>query len=560
MNRRETIKYRLALMSRAIAVFVLLWLPMLTPTRPIYAQHRTSPVQFQGNVSFSTEIYQAYGIAARHPNAVSRAIVQSALTFSDKMRLPFELYLISSESKSRQPFNQFGINPQLFGWLSLHAGYFSANLSELSFGDVRLFGGGLEARPGNFRFSLLYGRMRQAIAPDLTLGFAGEYQRRALACKIGYGKEGHGFVDLNFVRAVDDSSSLASSSATLAPYENALASLQFGFPFASNKLRVRGELAVAAFTNDTRTQEKEIGVDFLSALFTPRFSSQIDGASTLSVTLAPSNNFSLALDGRWIGPGYVTLGYAQLQNDVLETRLAPSLRFFGGKVFLRGSAGLRYNNLRHNRLVTTRRVIGSFATTVQLSRALGFDAQYANYGMRSLPKHDTLRIQNIMQSFSFSPRFLFNALGATNTVMLNHARQNVDDKNAITASLNRNRTRTAMATWTMAFPTSLSFSTVLAYHKAGIGRLTTRISSVSETISRSFLKYKFSTALTLGYNLVKTISTDRQFSGRFTASYRMERWGTFALMLSTNSYSYGTSSPDADFAESQGVLQYSLSL
>jgi hypothetical protein len=125
----------------------------------------------------------------------------------DQIRLPFEIFITNDDRGYRQPFNQFGVSPRLWGWLTLHAGYFSSQLSELSFGDTRLLGGGVELTPGNFRFSLLYGRSQHAVNADTANDVRGLYQRTLLAAKLGYGAENSAYVHLQFLRAWDDSTS-----------------------------------------------------------------------------------------------------------------------------------------------------------------------------------------------------------------------------------------------------------------------------------------------------------------------------------------------------------------
>lgn len=102
---------------------------------------QAQPVKLSGSFSLSSEQYGSNGIRARRPSGTSRAILQPTITLFDQIILPFEVYLSSEERGFRQPFNQFGVSPRLFGWLTLHAAYYSARLSELTFGDTRLLGG-----------------------------------------------------------------------------------------------------------------------------------------------------------------------------------------------------------------------------------------------------------------------------------------------------------------------------------------------------------------------------------------------------------------------------------
>ena len=127
----------------------------ITFINPLFAQEQGLGIneqgkkafQFNGSLNFTSEFYNADGIAERFPGNTQRLILRSNITLFDQIQMPFEIYLTSQQAKFQQPFNQFGINPQITEWLTLHAGYFQTQLSELSFGDIRVLGGGIELKP-----------------------------------------------------------------------------------------------------------------------------------------------------------------------------------------------------------------------------------------------------------------------------------------------------------------------------------------------------------------------------------------------------------------------------
>lgn len=528
-----------------------------------------SPVKLSGSVSATTESYSTSGIAPRYPGNVSRLILQANVQLYEQINLPFELYLSTQQLTLQQPFNQFGVSPVLFGWLKLHAGYYTAQLSELTFGDARMLGGGIEASPGNFRFAVLYGQMRTALSPDSASGFFGQYARTALAAKIGYGNLSSTYLDLNVVKAFDDSASVAPSASTAPPSENVATSLAFGFPVVSDRIKVAGEIGVSLFSGDVRVQEATEYVSVPKFLFTPRYSSQVDAAAVLSVLTRPTDDLTVALNGRWIGPGYVTLGYVQLPSDVLETTVAPSVRLLNGALSLRGSLGFRFNDLRGNRLSPTTRTIGSLYSSWQATQAFGLDAQYTNYGIRTAPRLDTLRIENVSQSLTLSPRFLFPLFGAQHTLLLSYSLQDVNDQSILGGKVNRNVTQTALASWSQAFGFPLSLTTTALYNNADVAGARLQITSLSETLGYNFLEGKLNTSLTLGVNWVNNAlpgissnpadsPTDSQITAVFSAGYGFGVYGTVSLNLSNNAYSATSTVPT--FQEFHGVLQYSLSL
>ncbi len=502
----------------------------------------------------SSEFYSASGVSGRRPDNESRAIILSTLTISDFVNIPFEIYISSRQAAYQQPFNQFGASPTFFGWLTLHGGYFSSRLSDLTFGDTRLLGVGVDLRPGNFRFSFLYGRMRAPLNPDTANGFSGVYQRKAIGFKIGYGKEEGTFVDLNVVRVIDDSSSISFSPVSLPAVENAAGSVAFGFSIA-DAVRVKGEVAASVFSNDLRSEQTDFKIGPLKNLFTPRYSSQFDGAATLGLIVKPSSSFVVGVNGKWIGPGYTSLGYAQLDNDVFETTVVPAFSFMENKVSVRASVGLRFNNLRNNRFATTKRVATSLATSLQPTSNFGADLQYSNHTMSSSPKNDTLKIDNTLHSLSIAPRFLFDALGGSNAAILSYSFQQFTNRNVLSGAFAGSRTHALTAVWTLTMPSSLSFTTTITYLHSRVAS-TSRITSLNETVSRGFLDNRLYVSVGGTYSSTSAFSNDHQLAGRLNASYGLGQAGSFTLSVSTNSYSFGAGAGLMDFQESQAVLQY----
>jgi hypothetical protein len=523
------------------------------------AHSQSEPVRLSGSIQLSTEAYSSSGVAARKEKNSSRAIIRPTLTLFDQVVLPFEVYVTSEDRGFRQPFNQFGVSPQLFGWLTLHGGYFSSQVSEFTFGDTRMLGGGIEMRPGKFRLMALYGRIQDSANPDSAQGFPGVYSRTAFAGKIGYGADDGFHIDLNVMRAVDDSTSVQNSSISLAPSENLVTSLAFGFPLFDGLMSFSSEVGVSAYSSDIRSREIDEGPTSLKSLFTPRTSSQVDGAVTAGVQFTFSPAFSLGLQTRWIGPGYVTLGYAQLPNDVLDVTLSPSIRVAENRLQLRSSMGVRFNNLRQNRLATTRRTILNLGISYQANDAMGVDLQYANYGIRSTPRNDTLRIDNVTQSLSIAPRVVFDWLDGSNFATVSYSLQDFTDKNVITSALSKNTSQSIATTWSLSLPSSLSFTTNYTATQSRTSVLTLKIHSITETLGYSLFDNTLTLSLTGGYNIVRGMSSDGQVTANFSAAYTLGNAGTITLIIMGNRYNFENSLAGSSFLETQGSLLYSYS-
>jgi hypothetical protein len=140
---------------------------LLTGGAVALAQSPQPPVQLRGNASITAELYTNSGALPEQryrPRYTVRAFANPQLVLFGTVTIPLELSWSSSIGGIRspfagmlQPFNQFGLSPQLTPWLRLHGGYFSLQLSELTFGELRPLGGGIELSPGPLRLAALYG-------------------------------------------------------------------------------------------------------------------------------------------------------------------------------------------------------------------------------------------------------------------------------------------------------------------------------------------------------------------------------------------------------------------
>ena len=517
---------------------------------------QTKPFSLSGNIGLSSEFYSASGVPDRRPSNTQRGAISTTVTLFDQIALPFEFYFTSKQSGFRQPFNQFGVSPRIGDWLTLHAGYYSAQLSDYTFGDTRLLGGGLELHPGAFQFSVLFGRSQTAVNPDSATGVTGTYKRSMWGGKIGYGRENSFAVGLNLWHSIDDSASIRKPTLGVAPTENLVSSLNLSFP-VGDVVQFSSEVAAAAFSNDIRIDEIS-GGGGVPSLFRLRGSSQVDGAAKAMLNVAPARAFSVRFSTQWVGPGFVSLGYAQLPNDMFEWTIAPAAQFFSNKLSVRTSFGSRTNNLRNNRIAATKRSIVSLGINGQPTEQLGIDVQYSNYGMRSTPKNDTLRIENVSQSLTIGPRYTFQAFDVPNNVFVSYAYQDVNDKNVLTSAVNRNQSQSLVSVWALSFPSTLSLATTFLRTSSSVATLKTSITTFSETAGYQFFQNTLTTSLTLGYSAIKTVSSDGQFTGSINLGYSIGRWGTINVSIFNNSYSYGDATAGKSFSELQGSLNYSL--
>ncbi len=521
-----------------------------------FAQNFGNYIKVGGSINLSDNFYSSSGIDRRQPANVVRGILRTTVTIYDQIQLPFEFYISSQERKFQQPFNQFGVSPRISNWLTLHAGYFSSRISDYTFGDLRLLGGGVELTPGNFKLKFLYGRSRTATESNELQAFPGMYKQNVYAASIGYGNESVAFFTLNLFHAKDDSPSIKRDSLTINPAENLVSSLRFGFQIVE-ELSIMSEVAISAYSSNI-SADKLTDIDFPEFLFTPNISSRIDGAAKLQINFKPSNFWSLRFNGQWIGPGFYSLGYSLMSNDIMEFSLSPSVKLLNNKLNIRAQAGIRYNNLRNNRLATTSRFTGSFNANWQVSQSFGIDFNYNNNQITSKHTNDTLKLSNVFNSVMISPRFFFDALGGMNTLNLNYSYQSSLDKNVLTSQFSNNKTHSVGTIHSLSLPTTWSFTTSILLNKTSTSFVNTQVVSISENVGRRLFENKLSISLGSGINFIKNTVNDSQIFFNLNSSYSLGKYGSISFNLSNNSYR-ADSELTKNYQELYGSLQYNIS-
>ena len=411
---------------RVVAVAVL-------ATAPVAAQTTGTPparVRITGDMGSDGELYRISGRDPRRPDESGRVYFNPTLSFGS-----FTLtgnFLLSTEGSSliglgglpgRQRINQFGLNPR-WAWGKAWLGSFSDSWTPLTWGGVRVDGVGVDLTPGVLRLGVFTGSSRQPVFGGAT---SGSFARSLFGARVGAGRHpefdaGGAFIDVVFLRARDDPSSLPALSDTtpvpylpdslatepdtallphvpvnpyaVTPQENAVASTAAGISFLGGAVSLTGEFAGSLHSRDRRATalSDEVASGFPSLLrgvVTPRVGTHADLAyrSQLDVRVArlpgatttSPRSLTLTLGLQSIGAGYVSLGTPYLPND---------LRGFDGRAALHFPRwtlqldGLRqHDNLLGQKLATTNRSRIGIALIAQPRRGWQAGFRAATIGM-----------------------------------------------------------------------------------------------------------------------------------------------------------------------------------
>ena len=150
------------------------------------------------------------------------------------------------------PMNSFGINPK-YKWAELQLGTQYLKYSDLSTGDIGVFGIGFDLRPKTFLFKFFTGISQQGInyvAGPPTV--AGAYKRKNWMAQIGTEKEGKYLFALNVAKGKDVPTSAAPPPLTIRPQEGVVISLVSDL-YVEKGFYFKAEGAQSTFTKDVAT-------------------------------------------------------------------------------------------------------------------------------------------------------------------------------------------------------------------------------------------------------------------------------------------------------------------
>jgi len=493
------------------------------------------------------------------PQTQYRATLNSTITLFDEVVIPLEAYVTSGQVGFQQPFNQFGVSPRIGSWLRLHGGHFSMRLSELTYGDTRLLGGGIEITPEKFNFKFFHGRSRNPLV-GVSVFQPTAYERTATGGTFGFRFGPQSSVDLNIVTSIDDVTSVVRDSTAPPATENTTASIVVAIPFEG--VRWRTEIAAAVTTTDVTALQAEGVRSPIEELFALNSSSHFDGAVVSSLDIDAADWLNIRGDARYVGPGFVTHGFEQMPNDVIDLTIAPSVRLPDYGIFLRGSIGQRTNNLRNTRVSPTDRLIGSAMVNWRVSELFTFDAQFSNYGIRTRIDQQGAVNSNVSNSYTVTPSFMFTTGDLQHMASLTASVTTSEDISTFNPEPILNTVMVLGLSHALTLPQAVTLMTAINVNTIQNPIGSTSILSITETGNVPLFDRAVFLSGTVGTTTASTPDTPAitTLMGRLGLTYTIESYGAFTLAILGNSgmpsYPGG---PPATAGTYQGSAQYSVS-
>ncbi len=436
------------------------------------------------------------------------------------------------------PMNSFGINPK-YKWAELQLGTQYLKYSELSTGDIGVFGVGFDLRPKTFLFKFFTGVSQQGVnyftgPPTVT----GAYKRRNWMAQIGTEKEGKYLFALNFAKGKDVPASAAPPPLTIRPQEGFVISLVFDL-YLEHGYYFKAEGSQSTFTKDLATPLSP-GIRSLKPFIEAHTSTLTDYAGQLAVG-KKGKNLDLGLTVKYLGAGFQTVGYPFMQNDRLDYTLNTRINTWKNKMNIVASLGQRVNNVK-NTALRAKQFIGNLNWFTQFSESFSLNVNYNNFGFQTASGMNPFGIKNVSNDLGINPTFTFTGKKIIHLLSMSYNYSKYDERDVMTGLTTSNNTHTGLLTYVPTYlekEISPDFSFMYFYNDVPGAKIT--LATLSAALSMQAAKKKLKLRGQLQYTLGKlnAFSNNNNLIASCNIDYKLTKKLSWNSFLTTNYFKYG---------------------
>lgn len=531
----------------------------------LHAQDLENKVKEKLNVSGVMGVtYEGYGLArkpggwtgysARRPWNQVRFNFTPTFKFGKNFSLPFNFNFAAIPTNFAGPYaglqkqnfgqfltnpmNSFGLNPK-YKWAELQLGTQYLKYSDLSTGDIGVFGIGVDLRPKTFLFKFFTGISQQGV--DYAFGpptVQGAYKRRNWMAQIGTEKEGKYLFALNIAKGKDYPNSAAPPPLTIKPQEGLVISIVSDV-YLEEGIYFKAEGAQSTFTKDLNTALTS-NIRSLKPFIKAHTSTLTDYAGQASVGRR-SKNFDVGVTVKYLGAGFQTVGYPFLQPDRLDYTLNTRINAWKNKMNFVGSIGRRVNNVK-NTTLKAKQFIGNMNWFIQFNDHWSVNMNYNNFGFQTASGMNPFGIRNVSNDLGVNPTFTWTGKKIIHLVSASYNYSKYDERDVFTGLTTSNNTHTGLLTYVPTYlekPISPDFSFLYFYNNVPGAKI--KLMTISAALSTEAAKKKLKLRGQLQYTSGKLNSFSS--SSNFIASCNVDlkltkklNWNTF---LTTNYFKYG---------------------
>ncbi len=441
------------------------------------------------------------------------------------------------------PMNSFGINPK-YKWAELQLGTQYLKYSDLSTGDIGIFGAGFDLRPKSWRFKFFTGISQEGVnyfagPPTVT----GAYKRKNWMVQVGNEVEGKYLFAVNLAKGKDVPASSAPPPLTIRPQEGVVISIVSDV-YVEEGIYFKAEGAQSTFTKDVATPLSTV-LKGLKPFVEAHTSTLTDFAGQVSAG-RKSTNFDIGIMAKYIGAGFQTTGYPYQQPDRLDYTLNTRFNIWknksgGYKMNVVASAGRRVNNLK-NTALKANQFIGNLNWFTQFNENWSLNVNYNNFGFQSASGTNPYGIKNVSNDLGVNPAFTWTNSKMMHLVSLSYNYSKYDERDVMTGLTTSNNTHTVLLTYVPTYLTkdiSPDFSAMYFYNDVLLAKI--KLFTVSSALSMSAAKKKLRLRGQLQYTLGKlnNFSSNNNLIASCNIDLTITKklsWNTF---LTTNYFKYG---------------------
>lgn len=441
------------------------------------------------------------------------------------------------------PMNSFGLNPK-YKSAEFLLGTQYLNYSELSTGDIGVFGAGFDFRPSRFIFRFFTGVSQQGVnfftgPPQAN----GSYKRNNWMASIGTAEEGKYETIVNFVKAKDDTSSAFPPPFNIKPQEGFTSSIVSKL-FFEKGWYVSAEGALSIYTKNLLLPPDSFKASFKP--FIKGYSSTVQDYAANGIVGKKGKNFDFSIRLKYIGAGFQTPGYPFMLPDrfdyTFNTRFNAWKNKTGSyKMNVVASLGQRVNNVS-NTTLRAKQFIGNLNWFTQFNDHFSLNINYNNFGFQAPGGINPYGIRNISNDFGLNPVLTWGNEKIIHLMSLNYNYSKYDERDVITGNVTSNNTHTILYTYVPTFLTKdLSPDFSLMYFRNTMPSFKLMLITASAGLSWSAAKRKMNFRSQIQYNYSKTNSftNNNNIIASLNHDWKVSEKLTWTTFLSSNQFKYG---------------------
>ena len=561
-------------------MMLIIWLNSSVHAQNLERIGKQNPLTISGGISINQIGYAVSGIESRRDPYSFFA--SGNINFDlYGWNVPFTFTYSNQQSSFQQPFNQYGLHPT-YKWVTGHFGYASMNFSPYTLAGHLFLGAGVEASPGQFKVSTMYGRLMEAVEPD-TLAEnppLPAFKRMGYGFKAGYA-DGSDQIYIIVFGAKDDQNSISyvPEEEDILPQENLVFSV-LGSKALFERIVLNAEYAISGISRDTRTPEinldKNTLFNHVGGLFTPNTSSSFYNAYKGGITYQ-ATAYSVGVAVEKVDPGYRTLGAYYFNNDLLNYTVNGATALFQGKVNLAANVGVQKDNLDNTKVSSMKRTVGSVSVGYAASERLNLSASYSNFtsftNIRSqfvdinqltpYDNLDTLNYTQISQNATLNTYYRVSVdKDRPQTINLNLSFQDASDKQGEVEQNSGSQFYMANVAYSLSFtPQTLTVTGAFNYNENKSLSLNTRTLGPTIAVGKSFLNKQLRTSFSSSWNESYTNGqkVNRILNLRANGGYSIKKKHNLNLSLAVINRESNAENGAQAFTEFTGTLGYSYS-